>query len=169
MRNDTKIRLHLSKQLFESLTKQVLTEAKTKHNYGAGMEEVKVPKEKKENKAPEVKATNKMKSMEEMETNVAEVSAKPGVPKAPGLNLSKNDKQNVVYSKQDLKVKLMDLARQLNMMKGLDSAETTAIATLIDNIISKLKDGTVANQINIANKAFKNATRNVKTADKEGV
>jgi hypothetical protein len=169
MENNTKVRLHLSKQLFESLAKQVLTEAKTKQNLGAGMEEVKAPKEKKEKKAPEVKATDKMKSMEEMETNVAEVSAQLGIPKAPGLNLSKNATQNVVYSKQDLKVKLMDLARQLNMMKGLDNAETTAIATLIDNIISKLKDGTVANQINTANKAFKNATRNVKAVAKEEV
>jgi hypothetical protein len=45
MKNNTKIRLHLSKQLFESLTKQVIAEAKTKH-YGAGMEEVKAKKEK---------------------------------------------------------------------------------------------------------------------------
>lgn len=48
MKNNTKIRLHLSKQLFESLTKQVIAEAKGKHSYGAGMEEVKMPKAKKE-------------------------------------------------------------------------------------------------------------------------
>ena len=70
MKNNTKIRLHLSKNLFESLAKQVLAEAKM--NYGAGMEEVKAPKKKKEEKSPEVKATDKMKSMGEMETRVAE-------------------------------------------------------------------------------------------------
>ena len=65
MKNNTKVRLHLSKNLFESLAKQVLAEAKK--NYGAGMEEVKAPKEKKE-KAPKVE-----KGMEEMETRVAEI------------------------------------------------------------------------------------------------
>jgi len=73
MKNNTKVRLHLSKQLFESLAKQVITESKK--NFGAGMEEVKVKKDKKE-KAPEVKATDKMKSMEEMETRVAEKKEK---------------------------------------------------------------------------------------------
>ena len=152
MKNTTKVRLHLSKNLFESLAQQVLAESKK--NYGAGMEEVKAPKEKNE-KAPKAE-----KKVEEAE--VEEVSAQPGITKAPGLNLSKNPTQNIVYSKQDLKVKLMDLARQLNVMKGLDNAETSAIGKLIDDIITKLKDGTIANQINIADKAFKNATKNVK-------
>lgn len=157
MKNNTKIRLHLSKQLFESLANQVLTEAKGKKNFGAGMEEVKGTKEKKEQKTEEPK---KKKEVEE-------VSAQPGLPKAPGLDISKNATPNIVYSKQDLKVKLMDLARQLNMMKGLDNAETSAIGRLIDDIITKLKDGTVANQINIAGKAFKSATKNVKPSVKK--
>ena len=59
MKNNTKIRLHLSKQLFESLTKQVIAEAKMK-NLGAGMTEIKAKK------AP------KKEKMEEMETRVAE-------------------------------------------------------------------------------------------------
>lgn len=63
MKNNTKIRLHLSKQLFESLAKQVLAEAKS---YGAGMEEVKAPKAKKE------KAPKTHEKVEEMETKVAE-------------------------------------------------------------------------------------------------
>ena len=73
MKNSTKVRLHLSKNLFESLAKQVLAEAKKGDmSGGAYTEAVKQPKEKKEKKAPEVKATDKMKSMEEMETRVAE-------------------------------------------------------------------------------------------------
>jgi hypothetical protein len=72
MKNNTKIRLHLSKQLFESLAKQVLAEAKKGDmSGGAYTEAVKAPKEKKE-KAPEVKATDKMKKIGEMETRVAE-------------------------------------------------------------------------------------------------
>ena len=161
MKNNTKVRLHLSKNLFESLAKQVLAEAKKGDmSGGAYTEAVKQPKEKKE-KAP--------KAEKEVKADVEEVSAQPGIPKAPGLNLSKNPTKQIVYSKQDLKVKLMDLARQLNMMKGLDNAETSAIGKLVDDIIAKLKDGTVANQINIADKAFKNATRNIKSTTKEEV
>ena len=44
MKNNTKIRLHLSKQLFESLTKQVIAESKK--NFGPGMTEVKAKKAK---------------------------------------------------------------------------------------------------------------------------
>lgn len=79
MKNNTKVRLHLSKQLFESLAKQVLAEAKKGDmSGGAYTEAVKMPKEKKEKKAPEVKATNKMKEegVEEMETKVAEAPEK---------------------------------------------------------------------------------------------
>lgn len=79
MKNNTKVRLHLSKQLFESLAKQVLAEAKKGDmSGGAYTEAVKMPKEKKEKKAPEVKATNKMKEegVEEMETKVAEAPMK---------------------------------------------------------------------------------------------
>lgn len=61
MKNNTKIRLHLSKQLFESLTKQVIAEAKGKKNFGAGMTEVKAKKEKK-----------KEEPLKEMETITAE-------------------------------------------------------------------------------------------------
>ena len=53
MKNNTKIRLHLTKQLFESLTKQVVAESKGKH-YGAGMEEVKG------HKAPKMEAMKPM-------------------------------------------------------------------------------------------------------------
>lgn len=60
MKNNTKIRLHLSKQLFEALTKQVLAEAKANDGYSVA---VKQPKAMKEVNA--VKSTDKMKKMEE--------------------------------------------------------------------------------------------------------
>ena len=60
MKNNTKIRLHLSKQLFEALTKQVLAEAKANDGYTVA---VKQPKAMKEVNA--VKSTDKMKKMEE--------------------------------------------------------------------------------------------------------
>lgn len=150
MKNSTKIRLHLSKQLFESLAKQVLTEAKTKQNLGAGMEEVKATKEKKE------------KEHKEKEVGVKEIRYDAGKVKSGGLNISKNVTPNILYSKPDLKAKLIDLARQISMMKGLDNAETSAIGKLLDDIMTKLKDGSVSNQINIAGKAFQNATKSIK-------
>ena len=68
MNNNTKIRLRLSKNLFESITREILAEAKDMSG-GAYTEAVKMPKAKKD---PEVKATSKMKTMEEAD-----------VPKAP--------------------------------------------------------------------------------------
>ena len=61
MNNKTRIRLHLSKNLFESLSREILAEAKV-NGGGAYTEAVKMPKVKKD---PEVKATDKMKTMEE--------------------------------------------------------------------------------------------------------
>lgn len=69
MKNNTKIRLHLSKRLFESLTREVLAEGKGDMSGGAYTEAVKQAKgEKKE------KAHHKMKEegVKEMQTNVAE-------------------------------------------------------------------------------------------------
>ena len=100
MKNNTKIRLHLSKQLFETLTKQVLAEAKANDGYSVAVKQPKQAGETKAQKAaPEVKSTDKMKKMEEkmsskekmakglyketekmgeMETNVAEGSLNEG-------------------------------------------------------------------------------------------
>ncbi len=63
MNNNTKVRIRLSKQLFESLSKQIIAEAKKMDmSGGAYTEAVKTPKAK---KSPEVSKTDKMKAMEE--------------------------------------------------------------------------------------------------------
>lgn len=63
MNSNTKVRIRLSKQLFESLSKQIIAEAKKMDmSGGAYTEAVKTPKA---SKSPEMKATNKMKTMEE--------------------------------------------------------------------------------------------------------
>lgn len=59
MKNNTKVRLHLSKRLFESITKQVLAEAKGNMSGGAYTETVKTK-------------NHGQKPMKEMETKVAE-------------------------------------------------------------------------------------------------
>ena len=65
MKNNTKIRLHLSKTLFESIAKEVLAEAKDMSG-GAYTEAVKMPKGNKSAK----KMTDKMEKMEEVDAPV---------------------------------------------------------------------------------------------------
>lgn len=71
MKNNTKVRLHLSKQLFESLTKQVLAEAKNDMSGGAYTEAVKAPKAK-HDKAPKMHKAEEKPVKKEMETKMAE-------------------------------------------------------------------------------------------------
>ncbi len=64
MKNNTKIRLHLSKRLFESIAKEVLAESKKMNmSGGAYTEAVKMPKAKKSAE----KMTNRMEKMEEVD------------------------------------------------------------------------------------------------------
>jgi len=67
MNNNTRVRLHLSKNLFESIAKEILAESKKPNmSGGAYTEAVKQPKQSKAQAAsPEVKKTNKGKTMEE--------------------------------------------------------------------------------------------------------
>jgi hypothetical protein len=83
MNNNTKVRLHLSKNLFESLSQQILAEAKKADmSGGAYTEAVKIPKAK---KSPEVSKTNKMKTIGERnmeETSTMEEAKNPEADKA---------------------------------------------------------------------------------------
>lgn len=64
MKNNTKIRLHLSKNLFESIAREVLAESKKMDmSGGAYTEAVKMPKVKKSAE----KMTDKMEKMEEVD------------------------------------------------------------------------------------------------------
>lgn len=74
MNNNTKIRLHLSKNLFESIAKEVLAEAKKPNDgYTVAVKQPKMPKQSKDQaKAPEVQKTDAEATMGEMETKVAE-------------------------------------------------------------------------------------------------
>ena len=82
MKNNTKIRLHLSNTLFESIVKEVLAEAKKGDMSGGVYTEM--VKAKKDKKDPEMKATDKMKKMEEVDAvgdtqkmrNMQEMSSK---------------------------------------------------------------------------------------------
>jgi hypothetical protein len=66
MKDSTKVRLHLSKQLFESLTREIIKEAKANDGYTVAVKQPKTPKQSKSQAtSPEVQKTNKEKSMEE--------------------------------------------------------------------------------------------------------
>jgi len=98
MKNNTKVRLHLSKQLFESLTKEIIKEAKANDGYTVAVKQPKMPKQSKAQAAsPEVQKTDKEATMGEMETKVAEEGkaseAKEGLHKvmADIKKLSKED------------------------------------------------------------------------------
>ena len=83
MNSNTKVRIRLSKQLFESLSKQIIAEAKKMDmSGGAYTEAVKTPKASKAPKSPEVKATNKMETMgEEVEEGKMEENKNPEMDK----------------------------------------------------------------------------------------
>lgn len=88
MKNNTKVRLHLSKKLFESLTKEIIKEAKANDGYTVAVKQPKTPKQSKSQAtSPAVQKTDaeammgevhpqadtkKMEKMKEMEMNVAE-------------------------------------------------------------------------------------------------
>jgi hypothetical protein len=92
MKNSTKVRLHLSKKLFESLTKEIIKEAKANDGYTVAVKQPKMPKQSKSQAtSPEVQKTDaeammgevhpqadtkKMEKMKEMEMNVAEAEPK---------------------------------------------------------------------------------------------
>jgi len=77
MKDSTKVRLHLSKQLFESLTKEIIKEAKANDGYTVAVKQPKMPKQSKSQAtSPEVQKTDKEAMMGEMETNVAEKKEK---------------------------------------------------------------------------------------------
>ena len=67
MKNNTKVRLRLSKQLFESLSKQIIAEAKANDGYTVAVKQPKMPKQSaSQATSPEVQETDKEAMMEKM-------------------------------------------------------------------------------------------------------
>lgn len=124
MKNNTKIRLHLSKQLFESLTKQVIKEGKGNMGGGAYTEAVKAPKKMKEVNA--VVGTDKMKKMEEMSSKdkmkkMEEMSSKKKM--ELGLYKENNGKMDEL---SELKAKKDELEKQIKEMEEAPIEEVDA-------------------------------------------
>ena len=87
MNNNTKVRLHLSKQLFESLTREIIKEAKKANDgYTVAVKQPKMPKQSNSQAvSPEVQKTDAEATMGEMETKM------PGKKNEMEMNVAEKD------------------------------------------------------------------------------
>lgn len=145
MKNNTKVRLRLSKQLFESLTREIINEAK-KANDGYTVA-VKQPKQPKQSKAqadsPEVQKTDAETKME---------ATQGQEPTASTSTLAKNFRAK---------------AQELPKMQGISSREAQSLQKLIDTILAKAPGGELAMAIDKAQRALDTASQNIKTGEKQ--
>ena len=140
MKNNTKIRLHLSNTLFESIVKEVLAEAKKGDMSGGVYTEV--VKAKKEKKDPEMKATDKMKKMEEVNAvvdtdkmrNMHEMSSKEKM--AKGL-YKEADMAKLKNAKAKIEKKLAEM--EINVAEENKIEESKKVKTPTLNELRKKK------------------------------
>ena len=116
MKNNTNIRLHLSKTLFETIAKEVLAEAKV-NGGGAYTEMVKAPKQPK--KIKEVDAEADTKKMEKMEEKMS----------------SKEKMAKGLYKEEDMEEMQINVAEE-DMLKEIDpsSIDWSAVAAALGAI-----------------------------------
>ena len=145
MNNNTKIRLHLSKNLFESIAKEVLTEAKKANDgYTVAVKQPKQPKQSKSQAAsPEVQKTDAETKME----------AAPAQTATTGT-LAK-----------DLRQKAQSVLSQ----PGISAKEVQGIQKLIDTILSKASSGELAVAIDKAQRVIDMSTKNMDASEKAPV
>ena len=138
MKNNTKVRLHLSKQLFESLTKEIIKEAKANDGYTVAVKQPKQPKQSKAQSAsPEVQKTDTETKME----------AAPDQTASTGT-LAKDLRQK---------------AQQIVSQPGISSKEVQGLQKLIDTILAKASGGDLAVAISKAQRALDMSTHNVQS------
>jgi hypothetical protein len=140
MNNNTKIRLHLSKNLFESIAKEVLAEAKKANDgYTVAVKQPKMPKQSKSQAAsPEVQKTDAEATMGEMETKVAETApvkedmsaaqmlvATLGTVLGVGGTIAASVLKDLKNAKtpEEKKQVLQSLANQMTKAKGIDEVK----------------------------------------------
>ena len=140
MNNNTKIRLHLSKNLFESIAKEVLAEAKRANDgYTVAVKQPKMPKQSKSQAvSPEVQKTDAEATMGEMETKVAETApvkedmsaaqmlvATLGTVLGVGGTIAASVLKDLKNAKtpEEKKQVLQTLANQMTKAKGIDEVK----------------------------------------------
>lgn len=143
MNNNTKIRLHLSKNLFESIAKEVLTEAKKANDgYTVAVKQPKQPKQSKSQAAsPEVQKTD-------AEATMGEATPAKGTTGTSTSTLAK-----------DLRQKAQDVTKT----SGISSKEIQGLQKLLNTILTKAPGGELALAIDKAQKALDIATQNQKS------
>lgn len=142
MKNNTKVRLHLSKQLFESLAKQVLAEAKKGDmSGGAYTEAVKAPKGEKKEKAP--------KAEEPKDKEIkSEAKPAPAAPKTPSTGTQKPGATKGA-SKQQVAVDLVNKGRKLTKdpKANIQSAEGGRLLDIVGKLIDIADDPNNASMV----------------------
>jgi hypothetical protein len=140
MNNNTKIRLHLSKNLFESVAREVLAEAKRANDgYTVAVKQPKMPKQSKSQAvSPEVQKTDAEATMGEMETKVAETApvkedmsaaqmlvATLGTVLGVGGTIAASVLKDLKNAKtpEEKKQVLQSLANQMTKAKGIDEVK----------------------------------------------
>jgi hypothetical protein len=146
MKNSTKVRLHLSKQLFESLTREIIKEAKANDGYTVAVKQPKTPKQSKSQAAsPEVQKTDAETKME-----AAPMAAKQGGTSTTGT-LAK-----------DLRQKAQDVTKT----SGISSREVAGLQKLLNTILAKAPGGELAVAIDKAQRALDVSSQNIKAGEK---
>lgn len=129
MKNNTKVRLHLSKTLFENIVKEILSESKKMNmSGGAYTESVKMPKKAK--KMEEVNAvadTDKMKKMEEVDA----VRDTESMRKMHEMS-SKEKMAKGLYKEDEMEEMQINVAEKnkMNEFTGTETESSGAIAML---------------------------------------
>ena len=129
MNNNTKIRLRLSKNLFESLTREILAEAKVNDGYSVAVKQPKTPKQSKSQAdSPEVQKTD-------AEAMMGEAGAPP-MPPVPGK--SAVDKLNLAGTNMEIKdaktfaKAILDIAQRLQSKEGFKPESNPNIKRAMD-------------------------------------
>ena len=129
MKNNTKVRLHLSKQLFESLTREIIKEAKANDGYTVAVKQPKTPKQSKaQATSPEVQKTD-------AEAMMGEAGAPP-MPPVPGK--SAVDKLNLAGANMEIKdaktfaKAILDIAEKLKSKEGFKPESNPNIKRAMD-------------------------------------
>lgn len=129
MKNNTKVRLHLSKQLFESLTREIIKEAKANDGYTVAVKQPKTPKQSKaQATSPEVQKTD-------AEAMMGEAGAPP-MPPVPGK--SAVDKLNLAGANMEIKdaktfaKAILDIAEKLKSKEGFKPESNPSIKRAMD-------------------------------------
>jgi len=168
MNNNTKIRLRLSKNLFESLTREILAEAKV-NGGGAYTEVVKTPKAPKESKAqkssPEVQKTDKEKTEGLDPANIG-----PGGVVVDDDNWHQNGKKEAApmstgNSASKLGADMIKKGQAVKSTSGLSTQEIKTIQSILDLIVNKAPEGETALALQ---KALTILTQNTKNIEDKG-